>query len=127
MLRDPSSSLPSLIGSQSSSDDEFDDDSVLTLAPDAQPMAPMDVNQQQQQQQQQQHVDLSNHPRHRISFKVAGAISVQLTRRFRRARLIVLDRLLRDRVDDLEVAAVVCAHLHDMCVPVGAAAPPRSG
>ncbi len=116
MLRESSSHLPSLIALQSSSDDEFDDDSLLSLAPPAQSLASVHVDEQQQhqqQEQQQQCADLPNHPRHRVSFRLAGAISVQLTRRFRRARLIVLDRVLRDRVDDLEVAAVVCAHLHD--------------
>jgi hypothetical protein len=117
MLRESSSHPPSIIASQSSSDDEFDDDSVLSLAPPAQSLASVHVDEQQhhqqQEQQQQQCADLPNHPRHHLSFRLAGAISVQLTRRFRRARLIVLDRLLRDRVDDLEVAAVVCAHLHD--------------
>ncbi len=59
------------------------------------------------------HAAHDHRKKNQISFKTAGKISVELTRRSRRARLTILDRLLQDRIDDLEVAAVVCAHLHD--------------
>ena len=108
---------------QFSSDDEFDDDTVLTLGTAAAEPRPdwqehLHEHPQQLQDQptpppQHSHASHQNPRRHHLSISFAAKMTLQLTRRSRRARLALLDRTLRDRIDDFEIAAIVCAHLHD--------------
>jgi hypothetical protein len=93
----------------SSSDDDFHEQDVVTLRPEGQATPPRS----QAGPPPPPHALHNHQKKHQISFKTAGKISVELTRRSRRARLAILDRVLQERIEDLEVAAVVCAHLHD--------------
>ncbi len=91
----------------SSSDEECQEQNVVTLRPEA--ILPCSGA----RSTPVLHAAHDLHNKQQISFKTVGKISVELMRRSRRARLTILHRLLQDKLDDLEVAAVVCAHLHD--------------
>ena len=98
---------------RSSSDDDCGERSVVTLAAATATRSGAEQRDNHHHHHQQQQLHAVRDDPKKLSFKTAGKISVELTRRSRRARLAVLARVLRERIDDLEVAAVVCAHLHD--------------
>jgi hypothetical protein len=114
-----------------SSDDDFNDLHVATLGNTADVSRDCDEQSNQRKVQRLHHAHTTataaRGSKPRISLKTASAISLQLTRRSRRARLSILDALLRRRIEDVEVSAVVCAHLHDRsfslcCLPAPNAA-----